>query len=255
MCESRCDFGVNQLLVDLVGKHRNLLVSREHFAECADFIGWIGRATRIRRRIPHDTHGARRDCCGKRFWRHAESVRNRARNLDALRACKLNERLVRNPRRRRQQHFITAAWLDDRLQGHVNRVLRADRHRDLFKRSLDAVLDREFARDCLACGLVTGRWRVLRHALLERGNGDALDVLRCIKVGFAHGERDHVVTLRARGGGLCTNCERCALSHRGDTRRDEHRTNCVGGHHAGNVVEPCAHGVGFPRYTLRPYAL
>ena len=227
MHEAGRDLGVDQLLVDLVGDHGDLLVLRKLVAERAHLVGRIRDAARVRRRVPHDADRARRDRRGELGGRDAEAMLDEAGDLDAPRARELDERLVRHPRGRRQQHLVAAARLDDRLQRHVDRVLRADGDGHLVEGRRDAVLLRELRGDRLARGLVAGRGRVLRHALLERLNGHALDVVGRVEVGLAHREGDDIAPLCARGGDLGADGKGGGLGHRRDAARDEHAGNVM----------------------------
>ena len=172
--------------------------------------------------MPHDAHrlgsDRGRELCGG----DAKSVLARAGNLNALRTCEFDERLVRNPRGRRQQHFIHPTWFHDCLQRHVDRVLGAGGHRDLLERCFDSVFLREFVRDGQTRTLVARRGRVLGHAFLESMNCDTLDVVWSIKVRLAHGKGDDIVTSRARRGGLRSHGERGGFRHRCDASRNEH---------------------------------
>jgi len=164
----------------------------------------VDRAGRVRRRAHQDDLGARRDRACHVLEPHVEVLVGRGRHIDRPPARELDDVVVADPRRRRDDDLV--AFVDQRVDRVVQRLLRARAHDDLGEIERQAVRLAQPGRDRLAQRDRPFDQRVLGVAGVERLLRRLLDMGRRVEVGLTRSEADDVdplglQCLRLRGHG------------------------------------------------------
>ena len=124
-----------------------------------------------------------------------ESVVGPRRHLDVLAAGDEHARQIRDVARVRAQHLVP--WIDDRLEGDIQRLAHPRRHDDLGARVVvHSVQPLQVARDRVPQLDEAVVRRVVGLAVLEAADRRLPDVIRRHEVRLSDPERDHAVHAR-----------------------------------------------------------
>ena len=184
---------VDELAVDLVGVHPDLLVAAQHVGDRFQIGAGQQTAGWIVRRVEDQQPGLRRDARSQFIRIEREAARLAQRQADRHRAIGQALRLVDRESRHREDHLVAGAMIGDARNCVGNERLGACADNDLVGRDVEpaqAAHRRGGRRPQL---VDAGRRRVAVLAAANRGDRRILDVGRRREVWLADAERDHVL--------------------------------------------------------------
>ena len=184
---------INNVFVDLVGKHIEVVVPEHHLGQCLQFVAGVDATGRIAGRTEDEHACARGDGGFELLGSDLEVLLDAGTDVNRHTSCQQRHLWVAHPVRRGDDDLL--AIVDKSHHSIADTLLGTIRNENLVSGVVESVLVLQLGDDGAAQVGIARHRRVARPVVVDSLLGCLLDVVGSIEVGFSHAEVDHIDAL------------------------------------------------------------